>query len=133
MPSNRSITNLAGQGNMVSAVGKGPWVRNNYTLAFAHLHLRVTGAGSATVVIEGSLDPGNGDAGAVPLFVSDPAMTWTQAGTSQVAATRAGTLTADDTGDGGQLQGTCAWVRYNVTAISGTAAALTINLSGDVL
>ena len=127
----RSTVNLAGPGGLVTTVTKGSWIPNNFTLAFAHIHLRGTSP-QATVIIEGTLDPTNGDGGAVPLFVSDPAQTWTQKGAAAAAASRAGTLTADDTGDAGQLQISCPWVRYNVAAISGAGAALTINLSGDM-
>ena len=131
MPSvNRQTINLNG-GPPVTAVGKGAWIRNPFSLAFAHIRLHVSGAGSATVVIEGTLTPPD-DGGGVPLFVSDPAQTWCQLGTTTPAATRPGTLTQDNTGDAGQLNGSCSWIRYNVVALSGTNAALDINVSGDM-
>ena len=109
------ILDLNNSGGAVSTVSVGPWLANPFVgLAWAYCHLTGT-TPTATVTIQGTNDPNNTYGGSL----SGPVTLYTST-----------TLTANDTGDAGQLYFAPAYIRYNVTAISGTTPKLFISLSG---
>lgn len=86
-----------------TSTGPGPWLVNPFVgLCTVHGHMIQTGAGACNFTIEGSGDPFNGSGGPVTLFTSS------------------GVLTGADTGDMGQFQTSCPYIRVNRQTNTGT-------------